>query len=188
MPPKTRGGSTRTRGGSTKTNAPKKGRITKRAPNKRTTKPDTVISSRQARELSPEELCFLRGPNGPPTYDHLGYELDYHKVAGSFCRRGRPGTQAYTDMLERDEREKNRKADIMGGPEWNQRSAMTLMLWTDRVARDLGIPYHKVKMEQFEEWHAKGFRANGEEFIAANVSPEEQDRVTDLATGSAFRK
>ncbi|KAJ9255739.1 hypothetical protein DTO212C5_9103 [Paecilomyces variotii] len=147
-----------------------------------------MISSRQARELSPEELCFLRGPNGPPTYDHLGYELDYHKVAGSFYRSGPSGTQDYMDMLEQDAREDNRKAEIMGGPERNKRSAMTFMLWEDRVARDLDIPFHKVEMEQFEEWHAKGFRANGDEFIAANVSPEEQDRVTDLATGSAFRK
>ncbi|KAJ9294035.1 hypothetical protein DTO271G3_7163 [Paecilomyces variotii] len=188
MPPKTRSGSTRTRGGGTKTNPPKKERITKRTSNKRTTRADTVIESRQTRELSPRELCILRGPNGPPTYDRLGYELDYHKIADSFYRRGRPGTQAYEDMLERVRRENKRKAEIMGGPEDNKRSAMTLMLWTDRVARDLGIPYHKVEMEHFEEWHAKGFRANGDEFIATNVSQEERDRVTDLATGSAFRK
>lgn len=179
MPPKTRGG---------RTSAPTRGRITKRAGGRATTRTDTVISPRQARELSPIDLCYARGPKGPPTYDRLGYELDYHKIAASRRRSGRPGTKAYMDMLEQEERDDKRKTDIMGGPDRNQQSAMTLSLWTDRVARDLGIPYHKVEMEQFEEWHAKGFHANGDEFIATNVSSEERDRVTNLATGSAFRK
>lgn len=76
----------------------------------------------------------------------------------------------------------------MGGPDKNERSALTYMLWDDRVSRHLGIPYHKVELRHFEKWWQAGFRAKGEECIASNVSKEECDRVTDLATGSALRK
>lgn len=91
-------------------------------------------------------------------------------------------------MLEQERRGEERKAEIMGGPEKNKRSALTLMLWDYRVSRDLGIPYHKVELRHFEEWWQAGFRAKGEEFIAENVSKENRDRVTELATGSPFRK
>ncbi|KAL9065790.1 MAG: hypothetical protein Q9161_008015 [Pseudevernia consocians] len=31
--------------------------------------------------------------------------------------------------------------------------------WDDRVARDLGIAYHEVGIEEYEEWQKKGFKA-----------------------------
>lgn len=65
-------------------------------------------------------------------------------------------------------------------------SALVLMAWIDRVSRDLGIPYHMVEMEDFEEWYAKGFRAEPGEF--KNIPQSEQERITALETGCVFRE
>ena len=66
-------------------------------------------------------------------------------------------------------------------------SALTHMAWDDRVARELGIPYHKVEMEHFEELAKRGFVGKEGEFEAKNMSEEERNRISRLATGSAFR-
>ena len=79
------------------------------------------------------------------------------------------------------------KAELMGMNR-NEVSAFSMMAWDDRVSRDLGIPYHKVKMEYFEEWYEKGFRAQPGEFNAKNITPEEDKRIIKLAQGSALRK
>ena len=131
--------------------------------------------------------CLNKGPNGSPTYDGLGYELDYHAVAAASRRpRARSGKK-YMEMLERGQNEDDRKAELMG-MDRNQVSAFSMMAWDDRVSRDLGIPYHKVKMEHFEEWYEKGFRAQPGEFSSKNLTPEEVKRIDKLAIGSAFRK
>ncbi|KAI9785890.1 MAG: hypothetical protein M1839_008156 [Geoglossum umbratile] len=138
---------------------------------------------------NPQAKILARGPSGPPVFDEMGFELDYNKVAGS---RRRPGCRTmsyekYEEMLEQDRREGDRKAEIMG-TEKNKISAVTLMAWDDRISRDLSIPYHLVDMEDFEEWYRRGFRAEGAEFEAKNMSEEERERLTNISIGSAFRK
>ncbi|OCL06374.1 hypothetical protein AOQ84DRAFT_321525 [Glonium stellatum] len=135
----------------------------------------------------PIERCFRKGPNGSPTYDRLGYELDYHAIAASRRRPRKRSGKKYDEMLERSQNEEKRKAMIMGMDQKDV-SALSLMAWNDRISRDLGIPYHKVEMKHFEEWYAKGLRAQPGEFRAKNISPEEQERINNLALGSAFRK
>jgi SAP domain len=138
----------------------------------------------------PEEKILKRGPTGAPVYDELGFELDYAKVARSRSRRpgwGNMRSDKFWDKLDQEQRDDDRKAEIMG-TEKSKVSAVTTMAWDDRISRDLGIPFHKVEMEDFEEWYRRGFRADGREFEASNMSEEEQDRLTELETGSAFRK
>jgi hypothetical protein len=136
----------------------------------------------------PLEKIKRRGPTGPPVYDEMGFELDYDKVANS-GRRRRPGARSlkYEEMLDQEQREDDRKAEIMGTSR-NKTSALTLMAWDDRVSRDLGIPYHAVDLDDFEEWYRRGFRAADGEFEAQNIPEHEQDRISNLATGSVFRK
>jgi hypothetical protein len=62
------------------------------------------------------------------------------------------------------------------------------MAWEDRVVRELGKPYHKVVMEDFEEVHRRGIKYHTDEFVAGNMSKKETDRISKLATGIAFRK
>ena len=56
----------------------------------------------------------------------------------------------------------------------------------DRVARDLGLAFHEVGMEEYEEWQKRGFKANAEDFD--NMSNQEKDRLMELMAGSALRK
>lgn len=79
-------------------------------------------------------------------------------------------------------REGDRKAEMMNTSKYKQ----TMMAQDDRVAKDLGIPYHEVGIQEYEELHKKGFRAKPGEF--ENIPKRESDRITKLATGSAFRK
>ena len=83
-------------------------------------------------------------------------------------------------------REEDRKCEIMGTPKDNV-SGLTLSAWKDRVARELGIPYHKVEMKHYEILAERGFVGKEGEFEAENISQEERDRLLKLSTGSAFR-
>jgi hypothetical protein len=122
-----------------------------------------------------------------PIYDALGYEIDPAKVAKAKRRPRQLSPDSYMKMLDDDRRENDRKAEIMGTHR-DQVSAMTMMAWEDRVARELGKPFHKVVMEDFEEVHRRGIKFHPDEFVAAKMSKNETDRISKLATGSAFRK
>jgi hypothetical protein len=65
------------------------------------------------------------------------------------------------------------------------------MAWNDRVARELGILNHQVRMEHFEKLHIRGFVGRKEgEFEGVHMNEEERDMLSDLCnfTGSTFRK
>ena len=128
-----------------------------------------------------------RGPNGAPVYDKLGYELDYKKVAASNRPRRPLRGSTYLRILEIERKEHDKKVEIMDMDK-NQVSAMTLMRWDDRIARDSEIPYHKVEFEHYEEWYEKGFRTTPGEYARETLTEEEHKRISDLATGSFFRK
>jgi len=89
-------------------------------------------------------------------------------------------------MLDEKDRENARKREIMGTVRENV-SALTYMAWDDRVSRELGIPYHKVEMKHFEMLAERGFVGKEGEFEAVNISQEENERITKLCIGSAFR-
>ena len=130
----------------------------------------------------PQDICLRKGPLGSPTYDQMGYELDYNRIAK---RSGRPrplGKRAL-ERLDKKREESKRKAFLM-----NQRTENRLdeNAWDDRVARDLGIAFHEVGIEEYEQWYEKGFRAKSDEFD--NISEEERERLMKLLKGSALRK
>ena len=80
--------------------------------------------------------------------------------------------------MEKNRRETQVKSKIMG---IDGDKAQT-HIWDARIAEDLEIPYHKVEMGDYEEWQRRDFK-----FDPESVTKEEQDRVMDLMTGSAFR-
>ncbi|KAH8778110.1 hypothetical protein BGZ57DRAFT_349304 [Hyaloscypha finlandica] len=138
-------------------------------------------------KTSPRSRCLAGGPKGPKVYDDLGFELSYEACAG-ISRGGicRPRGKKYYDMEDERARERTRQREIMG-TERNNVSALTFMAWNDRVARELGIPYHKVEMKHFEELAKRGFVGKEGEFEAVNMSEEERNRLSKLCTGAAFR-
>lgn len=133
--------------------------------------------------MSPVEVCRRKGPRGSPTYDELGYELDYEYINKVSYVRPRPSYEKYKKMMEETTKINQRKAEIM---RWSDKHYPRKEAWDDRVARDLGIAYHEVGIEEYEEWHKRGFHADPKDF--ENPSEEEKARLSKLMTGSALRK
>lgn len=105
----------------------------------------------------------------------MGYELDYDFVANR-SRKQR------TKLDEREEQTK-RKADLIG---YADLDGVQEPACDNKVAHDLGIAFHEVGMEEYEEWHKKGFRVKPGEFD--NIPREEYDKLVKVMEGSAFRK
>ena len=129
------------------------------------------------------EECRRKGLNGSPTYDTLGFELDKEYIIKRTGGRPRPLGKKALDHLEQKRKNGEKKAEIIGllGDDNEIREEA----WDDRLARDLGIAYHEVGMEEYEEWQKKGFTAKKEEF---DLSEKERKRLMDLMEGCALRK
>lgn len=129
------------------------------------------------------EECRRKGLNGSPTYDKFGFELDKEYIIKHTGGRPRPLSDKAQDHLEQKRKDSQRKAEIIGVP--GDENTNHEVAWDDRVARDLGMAYHEVGMEEYEEWQKKGFKAKKEEF---DLSKKEQNRLMDLTQGCALRK
>lgn len=134
--------------------------------------------------MSPVEICLRKGPRGSPTYDEMGYELDYEYLCKVTHRRSRPSFNKLMKMMEQEKKERKRKSEIMGVPE--EKCQEQKAAWDDRVARDLGMAFHEVGIEEYEEWHRRGFHANPGDF--ENLSEKEKKRLDKLQVGCALRK
>ena len=130
----------------------------------------------------PVDVCRRKGPRGSPTYDEMGFELDYEKIAKCSGPPRRLGKRAM-ERLEKSQKEDERKAFLMGQPEVKHALKDA---WDDRVARDLGIAFHEVGIEEYEQWYERGFRVKRDEFD--NISNEDRKRLDKLTVGSALRK
>ena len=81
-----------------------------------------------------------------------------------------------------------RKVEILGlNKHENNISPFDEFVWCGKVARDLGIAYHLVGMEEFEEWGRRGFSVREGELERENMEEEERERIERLASGSALR-
>lgn len=93
------------------------------------------------------------------------------------------------DHFAKQRRETKRKVELLGlDKSENNISPFDEFAWCDKVARDLGIAYHLVGMEEYEEWKRQGFSVKEGELERENIPEEERERISRLATGSALRK
>jgi hypothetical protein len=109
--------------------------------------PGALASSKTDRDNVHKAMKKARGA---PVYDQLGYLITHKNTSG---RRPAPRPSnwpAYEKWLEKCEAEDKRKAEIMEADR-NKVSALVVMRWRDRVARDLDIPIHTVDMADFAE-------------------------------------
>jgi len=155
--------------------------------------PNIPFSSKDLDSLpkrnGPTERCLRKGPHGSPTKDELGYELDYKAIAKASHRpRARAMSDKYMEMLDREAENDRRREEIMGVSEAESHKlpGIAESAMTNRVAIDLGIPYHTVGMGEFEEWHRRGFRAELKDW--KNLPKEQVDRLLKIQSGCAFRK
>lgn len=132
------------------------------------------------------EECRQKGLRGSPTYDELGFELDKEYIIKHTGGRPRPLGKRAMDRMAKQDEERERKGEIMGVTEDSKNSIQDENVWDDLVARNLGLAYHEVGIEDFEQWHEKGFKTRPEKF--KDLSSEEKDRIQKLTSGCALRK
>lgn len=137
-------------------------------------------------------VCFDKGPNGSPTYDKAGFELDYNKVAN--WMRPKPYNKnsmvrGMEKTIEKRIREEKRMAEIFfeKGEAPIDSSYRFADYWKDRVSKDLNVPWHKIGVEHFEQWEKSGFKkARKGEY--ENFSEPEKERMRRLHEGCTLRK
>lgn len=88
----------------------------------------------------------------------MGYELDYKKIAKS-SGRPRPLGKRAMERIAVKQKEDERKAVLMGASDRSY--ATQTAAWEDRVARDLGLAFHEVGIEEFEKVVRTGISFKG---------------------------
>ena len=155
--------------------------------------PSSKSNSWAAEDLRRVEQVRRKGLNGSPTYDTLGYELDKEYIIKKTSNRAPSARSAWgqkaMDHFAEERRKTERKVKILGlDKSCNNISPFDEFVWDDKVARDLGIAYHEVGMEEYKEWKRRGFSVKEGELERENIPEEERERISRLATGSALRK
>jgi hypothetical protein len=138
-------------------------------------------------------VCFHKGPNGSPTYDKSGFELDYMKVA-NWMEPKLYNKSAIVRGMNRAVDKAQSEAELMAeiffekgeAPE-NLEYGNGKNYWKDRVSKDLSVPWHKIGVDHFKEWEKKGFKkARKGEY--ENPSAAEKKRMSRLMSGASLRK
>ncbi|KAH6721737.1 hypothetical protein BKA61DRAFT_505885 [Leptodontidium sp. MPI-SDFR-AT-0119] len=138
-------------------------------------------------------VCFDKGPNGSPTYDKSGFQLDYHKVADWMKPKGYNKSRIVNGMekaIARAQSESQQMAEIFfekGEAPADTKNCRGTDYWKDRVSKDLNVPWHKITVEHFKEWERKGFKkARKGEY--EDFTEEERKRMLRLMSGASLRK
>ena len=137
-------------------------------------------------------ICYKKGPHGSPTYDEAGFQLDYDKVAEWMRPKAYNKKSMVNGMerhLKRVEQERAKMAAIffVGGEAPGNKFDTTDKCWSDRVSKDLGVPWHKVNPKTFEDWEKHGFeKQNSEDW--KEVTEEERKRMNKMLCGASLRK
>lgn len=145
----------------------------------------------------PIYVCFAKGPKGSATYDENGFELDYQKVAEWMKPKSVASVRPTPAKIRRQEarfarlkEEQREMTKIFWEPgaapkegDWHQYGDLI----RDKVSKDLGIPWHKVWLKEFQEWESRGFaKAKKGEFMTMTAG--DRKRYLGLLTGASLRK
>ena len=138
-------------------------------------------------------VCYDKGPNGSPTYDKSGFQLDYHKVAEWMKPKPYNKNAMIRGMdraVDQAQREEERMAEIFfekGEAPADAGMSTAANFWKDRVSKDLNVPWHKIGVPEFEEWEKRGFKkARKGEY--EDFSKEDMEREMRLLSGASLRK
>ncbi|KAJ4264326.1 hypothetical protein NW762_005522 [Fusarium torreyae] len=137
--------------------------------------------------------CHRKGPNGSPTYDSAGFQLDYNKVEKwmkpvSYNKKRMVNSMERS--LKRSEEERKVMYDIffVDGKGPDDMGGFIEDQIKDQVSKDLGVPWHQIDSKQMKKWEERGF-----EKVKANewwhrVNDVEKDRFMKMMGGAALRK
>ena len=143
-------------------------------------------------------VCREKGRDGSPTYDEAGYELDYDKVSQWFkpilVRSLKPTLKSMDRFQENMKKRTSERAEMAkilyedgAAPEEGGISPLMENAWKDRVEKDIGVPWHKINVEDFKEWEKRGFK-KAKQGEYREFSEAEKERLTTKSKGCLYRK
>lgn len=139
-------------------------------------------------------VCHKKGPNGSPTYDEAGFQLDWCKVDKWMKPTSYSKSRAVNGMnraLERAAKEEKTMYDAFfvdgKGPD-NTSSCQVTNYIKDHVSKDLHVPWHQIDAKRVSEWEKKGFPQQKADEWWREPNEEEKKRMLKMMTGASLRK
>ncbi|OBS24532.1 hypothetical protein FPOA_05073 [Fusarium poae] len=137
--------------------------------------------------------CHKKGPDGSPTYDSAGFQLDYKKVE-QWMKPQRYNKKSIMNgmdrSLKRAEDEKQMAYETFfvdgKGPEGDKLAVMDLI--KDQMSKDMNVPFHQIDVKQMKKWGEKGFKKVKVDEWWSELNQVERDRFMKMHGGSALRK
>jgi hypothetical protein len=138
-------------------------------------------------------VCHKKGPNGSPTYDSAGFELDWHKV--DRWMKPQPynknamvkGMERAVDKAVKDNR-KMYEIFFEDGKPPSVHDHIYGNYMKDHVSKDLGIPFHQITPAYFQEWEQKGFTKAKAKLWWHEPNDVEKQRMLKMQIGCSLRK
>lgn len=101
-------------------------------------------------------VCHKKGPNGRPTYDRAGFQLDWKKVdewmkPQAFNKsRMVNGMNRVVERMRKEE-EMQREAFFVDGK--GPKGRCDIPVYTkDHISKDLQVPWHQINAKRISEW------------------------------------
>ncbi|KAF4450777.1 Adenine nucleotide alpha hydrolases-like protein [Fusarium austroafricanum] len=139
--------------------------------------------------------CLKNGPDGPPTYDHAGFQLDFKKVQDTMKPRAYNkkamvnGMERRLEKAAKDEKELYEAFFVDGkGPDGCDGDLQVKDYIKDHISKDLGVPWHQIDGKQARKWEQQGFEKVKADEWWREPNEEEKKRMLHMTRGSVFRK
>ncbi|KAH7153587.1 hypothetical protein EDB81DRAFT_791635 [Dactylonectria macrodidyma] len=140
-------------------------------------------------------VCHKEGPNGRPTYDNAGYQLDWKKVDKWMKPQGYSKRRVMSSMNKAskeamDLEELLYSVFFVNGKGPDGADAMHVKNYImDHMSKDLGIPWHQVKLKKnILAWEEKGFPRQDAMTWWHEPNAEEKKRMWKMIEGGILRK
>ncbi|KAF4495321.1 Adenine nucleotide alpha hydrolase [Fusarium agapanthi] len=139
--------------------------------------------------------CHRKGPDGSPTYDSAGFQLDYAKVAKwmkPVAYNKKSMVNGMERHLKRAEEETKKIYDSFfvdgKGPEGEEDNTQVMDQIKDQVSKDLGVPWHQIDPKQLKKWEDQGFAKVYADKWWYRPNQVERDRFMKMLDGASLRK
>ncbi|KAF2665951.1 hypothetical protein BT63DRAFT_44740 [Microthyrium microscopicum] len=138
-------------------------------------------------------ICHKKGPNGSPTYDEGGFQVDWKKVDKWTKPRAYNKNRIVNESrdymdTEFEERQKMFEIFFDGGPEFDMDFWDWGFYMKDQLSKDLGIPYHQITSASFRNWQELGFEKQNAKTWWHEPNEEEKKRESKMRRGGGLRK
>ncbi|TIA61290.1 hypothetical protein D6C77_03554 [Aureobasidium pullulans] len=138
--------------------------------------------------------CLDKGPNGSPSADIAGFQLDYEKVQD--WDRPQPYNKramirGMDRAVDKTRSEEDQIFDVFfvdGERPDDNTSHIAKDYVKDQISKDLNVPWHQIKPEHAKQWEKQGFKKVVFKDWWKEPTQEERRRFSNMLKGAALRK